>query len=83
MLIDISMAGARIDTEHRLLPGTAVDLLLERGTCRAQIRGRVLRCAVVRVCAASLGYRGAIRFEKPLPWFAEEERAAVAAPQVV
>jgi hypothetical protein len=82
MLIDISAAGALIETEHRLRPGASVDLVMERSEGRASARGRVLRCSVVRVQAASLCYRGAIGFDRPLPWFIECERA-VAAQQVV
>jgi hypothetical protein len=82
MLINISTGGALIETEQRLLPGAAVDLLLERSKYRASVRGHVLRCSVVRVCAASMGYRGAVGFDRPLPWFAEYEPAA-SAEQVV
>ncbi len=78
MLINISAAGALIETEHRLRPGASVDLVMERSQGRASARGRVLRCSVVRVHAASLCYRGAIGFDRPLPWFVEYEGAAVA-----
>jgi PilZ domain-containing protein len=74
MLINISAGGALIETAHRLLPGASVDLLLERSHYRASVRGRVLRCAVVRVHPASMCYRGAIRFDRSLPWFVEQER---------
>jgi len=75
MLINISAAGALIDTEHRLRPGASVDLVIERSQGRASARGRVLRCSVVRVQAASLCYRGAIGFDRPLPWFIDERAA--------
>ena len=74
MLINIGAGGALIETGRRLLPGASVDLLLERPHYRASVRGRVLRCAVVRVQAASVCYRGAIRFDRSLPWFVEHER---------
>ena len=77
-LIDISAAGALIEVEQRLRPGSSVELVLDRGQYRASVRGRVLRCSVVRVQAASLCYRGAIGFDRPLPWFIEFERAAAA-----
>jgi hypothetical protein len=74
MLIDICTDGALIETEHRLLPGTHVEVLLERSQYRASMRGRVLRCAVVHVHASSICYRGAIGFDRSLPWFVEQER---------
>lgn len=77
-LIDISAAGALIEIEQRLRPGSSVELVLDRGQYRASVRGRVLRCSVARVQASSLCYRGAIGFDRPLPWFAEDEGAAVA-----
>lgn len=75
MVINVGAGGALIETGHRLLPGTSVDLLLERSHYRASIRGRVLRCTVVRVLPAAVCYRGAIRFDRSLPWFVEHERA--------
>ena len=78
LLINISSDGALVETGQRLLPGSSVDLLLERSQYRASVRGRVLRCAVVRVQAASMCYRGAIAFDRSLPWFVEHERAAAA-----
>ncbi len=74
MLINISAGGALIETPHRLLPGTNVELHVERNNYRANVRGRVLRCAVVRVRPSWLCYRGAIGFDRCLPWFIEPER---------
>ena len=74
MLINIGAGGALIETGHRLLPGSNVDLVLERSQYRASVRGRVLRCAVVRLQSASICYRGAIGFDRSLPWFVEHER---------
>jgi hypothetical protein len=82
MLINISAGGALLDTPYRLLPGSNVDLLVERNNYRASVRGRVLRCAVVRVRSASICYRGAIGFDRCLPWFIEPE-GVEATPQVV
>jgi hypothetical protein len=77
MLINISAGGALLDTTHRLLPGTTVELHVERSTYRASVRGRVLRCGVVRVRPSSVCYRGAICFDRFLPWFVEPERVDV------
>ena len=77
MLINISAGGALIETGRRLLPGSNVDLVLERSQCRASVRGRVLRCTVVRLQSASICYRGAIGFDRSLPWFVEHERVDI------
>jgi hypothetical protein len=72
-VIDLSGAGALIESSHRLLPGTCVELHVENPERSMTVRGRVLRCAVSRVQASSVSYRGAIVFDRHLPWFANEE----------
>ena len=81
-VIDVSAGGALIETSHRLLPGTSVELQVETGTERASVRGQVLRCAVVRLRPTWVCYRGAIAFDRYLPWFVDERREA-ATPQVI
>src|SRR3954468_13596890 len=71
-LIDVSAGGALIETNHRLLPGAAVELQVETGTARASVRGRVLRSTVIGVQPAWVCYRGAIGFDTHLPWFIGE-----------
>jgi hypothetical protein len=73
-LIDVSSGGALIETNHRLLPGASVELQVETGTARTSVRGQVLRCAVVRLRPTWVCYRGAIAFDRHLPWFVEERR---------
>lgn len=68
-VVNASAGGALIDTHHRLLPGTLVELHLESSDHRICVRGRVVRCSVVQVRAASVLYRGGIAFERYLPWF--------------
>jgi hypothetical protein len=70
-LVDVSAGGALIETNHRLLPGASVELHMETEGRRIGIRGRVLRCAVVRLRPASVCYRGAIGFDRHLPWFVD------------
>jgi hypothetical protein len=70
-LVDVSAGGALIETSHRLLPGASVELHMETESRRTSVRGRVLRCAVVRVRPASVCYRGAIGFDRHLPWFVD------------
>jgi hypothetical protein len=72
-VLDIGAGGALIETEHRLLPGANVHLVLERRQYRANIRGRVLRSTVTRV-HPTICFRGAIEFDRSLPWFVEHER---------
>jgi PilZ domain-containing protein len=76
-LIDVSAGGALIETNHRLLPGTSVELHMETETGQASARGRVLRCRVVTVRPSAVSYQGAIRFDRHLPWFVEESGKAV------
>ncbi len=76
-LIDVSAGGALIETSHRLLPGTSVELHVETDSRQASVRGRVLRCAVVRVRPTWVAYEGAIGFDQHLPWFVDEAGYAV------
>ena len=71
-LIDVSAGGALIETSHRLLPGMKVGLHLETQTHRANIRGRVQRCAVTRVRSSFVCYRGAIGFDRHLGLFEDD-----------
>ena len=73
-VIDVSAAGVLLETSHRLLPGTNVEVQVETGSERTSVRGRVLRCAVVRVRPTWVCYRGAIAFDRHLPWFVDERR---------
>ena len=77
-LIDVSAGGALIETNHRLLPGTSVELHLETGTHRTNVRGRVLRCAIVLIRPSGVCYRGAIGFDRHLPWLLDDGRGATA-----
>ncbi|HKB13785.1 MAG TPA: PilZ domain-containing protein [Vicinamibacterales bacterium] len=76
-LVDVSATGALIETSYRLLPGTSVELHVETETTHTRIRGRVLRCAVVRLRPSFVHYRGAIAFDRSLPWFVDESRQPV------
>ena len=75
-LIDVSAGGALVETTHRLLPGTSVELQVETRSDRTHVRGRVLRCAIVLVRPSWVCYRGAIEFDRHLPWLLEEGRGA-------
>jgi len=81
-LIDVSAGGALIETTHRLLPGAPVELLVATASSRASVRGRVLRSAVVRVLPTWVCYRGAIAFDRDLPWFVADHGERTT-PQVI
>lgn len=67
-LVDISTRGAQLDTDRRLLPGSAVDLLLALQVGGLVVRGRVLRCSVTQVGAGEVRYRGAVAFDRRIWW---------------
>jgi hypothetical protein len=72
-VVDVSAGGVLVETEHRLLPGSSVELQLERESHREKLRGRVVRCSVARVRPEAVCYRGAIAFDRHLPWFEDED----------
>jgi hypothetical protein len=72
-VIDVSAAGALIETNRRLLPDTFVEMHVQTRSKRFNVRGRVVRCAVVSVGAAAVCYRGAIQFDSCLEWLVEED----------
>jgi PilZ domain len=76
-VIDASACGALIETSHRLLPGTRVELHLESSAARICVRARVVRCAVTQVRPAVMFYRGGVAFERHLPWFDQQHGYAV------
>ena len=75
-LIDVSAGGALIETTHRLLPGTSIELHVETRSHRTNVRGRVLRCAIVLVRPSWVCYRGAIGFDRHLPWLLDDRDGA-------
>ena len=81
VLLNVSAGGALVDTEHRLLPGSIVELQMRTKNDRISMRGRVVRCAVVRL-RPGVCYRGAIAFDQYLPWFVDERREQ-ASPEVI
>lgn len=70
-IVDVSAGGALIETMYRLLPGTSVELQVETDTRQTRVRGEVLRSAVVKIRPDGVCYRGAIRFDRHLPWFTD------------
>jgi len=72
-LIDVSAGGALVETNCRLLPGSFVELHMETSTAHVKVRGRVLRCSVANVRPSFVCYRGAICFDRHLPWFVRDD----------
>jgi hypothetical protein len=73
-VIDVSAGGVLIETNHRLLPGSSVELHVQFASFRTTARGRVVRCSVSGVRPTAIAYRGAIAFDRHLPWFVDNER---------
>ena len=65
-MLNVSAGGILIESLHRLLPGTTIELQLSFGADRAEVRGRVLRSAVSCLHHGQISYRGAIAFERVL-----------------
>ena len=82
LVVDVSASGALIESNCRLLPGTKVELQLRQdgeadpksGTRQSEtVRGRVLRSTIWRLRSNAVCYRGAIAFDRHLPWFLEDD----------
>jgi hypothetical protein len=63
-VLNFSSGGIFIETLHRLLPNTTIELQLSFGHSRAEVRGRVLRSAVSSLRQGRVCYQGAIAFER-------------------
>ncbi len=71
-IVNVSACGILIETEYRLLPGRSVELQMETASRRESVRGRVVRCAVSGLRRSTVSYRGAIVFDRHLPWVEDE-----------
>jgi hypothetical protein len=72
-VVNISAGGVLVESERPLLPGIAIDLLLEIGQQQVAVRGRVLRSNVITVFSSVMAYRSAIAFDRQLSWYAGDE----------
>ena len=77
-IVDVSSVGALVETRHRLLPGTSIELSVQTADRRASLRGRVVRCSVARVQATTIWYRGAVDFDRPISWLNREPATRLA-----
>ena len=71
-VVNVSAAGALLETGYRLLPGTCIDVYFARDIRVPVVRAKVVRCTVAHVGPDRVAYRGAILFDRRLPWLAEE-----------
>lgn len=62
-VVNISPAGALLEGETRLLPGTHIDVHVTTRDGRVLARARVVRAAVFHLAADSIRYRHALAFE--------------------
>ena len=67
-VVDLSAGGALIETDCRLMPGARVELHLGEPSDRVAVTGRILRCQVSTVERERIRYRGAVAFERRLPF---------------
>lgn len=81
LIVNVSSGGVLVETPHRLLPGSQIELHLRTADRRVSVRGRVLRCAVARLRADDLWYRGAIGFDLELPWFSDRQDSGYQVPE--
>jgi uncharacterized protein GlcG (DUF336 family) len=62
--VDVSDAGALVESTARLLPGTHVEVHVVTREGRILVRSRVTRASVHSVTADTLRYRAALAFER-------------------
>ena len=67
-IVDLSCGGALIETDWRLLPGTRVEMQVGDPVPLFRVAGRILRCHVALLAGERIRYRGALVFEKQLPF---------------
>jgi hypothetical protein len=72
LVVDVSAAGVLIETHHRLLPGTSIEIHFDQKKRWPAVRGRVLRCAVAHVEPNLVRYRGAVLFDGRVPWLSDD-----------
>jgi hypothetical protein len=79
-VVDVSAAGVLLETCHRLLPGTSIEVHFARDARLPLVRGKVVRCVVARVGPDKVSYRGAVLFDRRLPWLAEDSNHGYSVP---
>ena len=63
-VVNVGRAGALVEADGRLLPGTCVDVHVMTVDGRELVRSRVVRAYVSELSAERIVYRGALAFER-------------------
>jgi PilZ domain len=72
-VVDVSVAGALLESGRPLRPGTDVELQFERADRRVRIAATVVRCGVTALHPErGATYRAAVSFSETLEWVREE-----------
>ena len=79
-VLDASAGGALLETTQRLRPNASVEVQLSTADAQVVARGRVIRCLVSRLSPGVVWYRGAIAFDRGLPWMPIASRTEFALP---
>ena len=80
VLLDVSAGGALVQSSHRLMPGSSIDVQLLVWGRRLLVRGRVLRCEVSALGPAGPIYCGALNFDRTLAWLTDGARSVYRVP---
>jgi hypothetical protein len=80
-VIDVSAGGALLESERRLLPGSPAELHVRFAHRSEIVRGHIVRCAVARLCANAIWYRGAMAFDAQLPSLLDEAVTGYVVPE--
>ena len=78
--MDVSDAGALVESATRLLPGTHVEVHVVSRDGRVLVRSRVTRASVHAVTADTLRYRAALAFERRVNSAPQRVVASLSAP---
>lgn len=72
-VIDCSMAGIRLATSMRLMPGRRCTLAWPSAEGRPSVAGAVVRCDVGRLAAEGVRYHAAIQFDSLVGFLREAD----------
>lgn len=67
IVVNLSASGVLVEAGLRCKPGGRCELAIAADEGELIVRARVVRCFVARVTAASVRYRTALAFERPVP----------------
>lgn len=67
-VINVSPCGALVETPHRLLPGTLLDLRIDGVHRHSAVRAHVVHCAAFAIVDGRMRFRGGVLFERPVSW---------------